>query len=43
MESAALLDVFLSMNLVEPDKHGAGKVLIARVVSMLVMLIRKCE
>jgi four helix bundle protein len=43
MESAALLDVFLLMKLVDAERHQAGKALVERVVSMLVMLIRKCE
>jgi four helix bundle protein len=42
-ESAALLDIFLRLDLVGEDDHRAGKHQLARVVSMLVQLARSCE
>ena len=43
MESAALLDVFQRLQLVDVEHHQAGKALLERVVAMLVKLVRNCE
>ena len=42
-ESAAILDVCLRLNLIDPGLHERGKGLLERVVSMLVKLARSLE
>jgi four helix bundle protein len=42
-ESAALLDVFLRLKLVDSERHRDGKARVERVVAMLVKLARACE
>jgi four helix bundle protein len=42
-ESAALLDAFLRLNLVDEVLRGKGKEMIVRIVSMLIRLAQACE
>jgi four helix bundle protein len=42
-ESAALLDVCLRLELIDPALHKAGKDMIVRIVSMLIRLAQACE
>jgi four helix bundle protein len=42
-ESAALLDVCLRLDLIDPARHEAGKEMVVRIVSMLIRLAQACE
>ena len=42
-ESAALLDVCLRLELIDPAQHKAGKEMVVRIVSMLIRLAQACE
>lgn len=42
-ESAALLDVYLRLNLLKQAQHQAGKEMIVRIVSMRILLAQSCE
>jgi four helix bundle protein len=42
-ESAALLDVYLRLELIAEGEHGAGKQMLERIVAMLVKLARSFE
>lgn len=42
-ESAALLDVCLSLKLLDEAGHQAGKEMLVRIVSMLIKLAQRCE
>lgn len=42
-ESAALLDVCLRLELIDPACHKTGKDVIVRIVSMLIRLAQACE
>jgi four helix bundle protein len=41
-ESAALLDVYLRLKLVDESTHGDAKTLVVRIVAMLFKLARSC-
>ncbi len=42
-ESAALLDVYLRLNLLKQEQPQAGKEMVVRIVSMLIKLAQSCE
>jgi four helix bundle protein len=42
-ESAALLDVCLRLEFIDPAQHKAGKEMVVRIVSMLIRLAQACE
>jgi four helix bundle protein len=42
-ESAALLDVFFRLKLLDQEHHRVGKEMLVRIVSMLIKLARACE
>jgi four helix bundle protein len=42
-ESAALLDVFLRLRLIDSEKHRTGKQMVERIVAMLIRLAQACE
>ena len=42
-ESAALLDVLGRLKLIEGERHGAGKEMLARIVAMLIRLAQRLE
>jgi four helix bundle protein len=43
MESAAILDILARLQLLSPDAHVAGKAVLERIVSMLVVLSKNLE